>query len=143
MKRIRIVLSIAFIIGLVLFQVKFVTENDNLNADITLSQKANAEINPGGIYRTHPTATSCGFHYTETYSYYGYKDGDDSWVVLLGTKVWVDGDLQSPFYDPYSPENIKDKLLSTNFSSSSTEIIGTVITCQSGNMSCTPGSTCP
>ena len=37
MKRIRIVLSIAFIIGLVLFQVNFVTENENLNADITFS----------------------------------------------------------------------------------------------------------
>ncbi|HQN94541.1 MAG TPA: hypothetical protein PLQ09_10505 [Prolixibacteraceae bacterium] len=135
MKSVKVILLVSFILGLLLFQVKFVAENDNLNmnADISISKQANAETNPGGIYKENPKAKSCGFHYTETWEYWGYDEW--GWIVLLGTDTWIDNVAQQPKYTgPY---------IRSEFHSSSTEIVGMEIICEAGKRSCTPGIVCP
>jgi len=136
MKRIRIILLVAFILGLVLFQVKFVSENDNLNmkADISLSQKANAEITSGGNFKEHRVATSvCAYNNIETLEYYGWDSGRN-FVVKIATRTWINGVSQGPPFDEY--------YLYSVYTVSSTPQTGIEVTCQGGYNACFPSRIC-
>jgi len=130
MKNIKIFLLVSFILGLVFFQVKFVTEKDNLimKADIGISKQANAEINPGGVYKEHLQTQSCGYQYIEYLEYWG----PDEWghYVKLGADVWIENVFQEPGYNGW--------YLFTVHTSTSTEIVGSKRTCEGGFQSCTP-----
>lgn len=142
MKRIRIILSVAFILGLVFFQVKLVAENDRLNlqADISLSQKANANpewFNPEsptghGIFTPNPQSINCEWNQIDTWEYWDYDMGRE---VLVGTKVKINGVIQYPFYNgPYA---------FVKYIPSTEQIMGQLITCEAGNKACTPATLCP
>jgi hypothetical protein len=139
MKRIRIILLVAFILGLVLFQVKFVTENDNLNikADISLSQKAKANpewFNPEsstgtGSFTIHNTTESCG---TQTQYTITYKD---IYGLVVGVDVYLDGILQDGGYNGYYYTRVFDTTTITKY--------GVKVTCQGGTNFCVPQVFCP
>lgn len=143
MKRIRIILLVAFILGLVLFQVKFVAENDifNIKADISLSQKANANpewSNPEsptgpGLFFNNTQTTQCGTITTKTYTYSKFDDYGD--LEEVGTAVWIDGVLQIPWYT-----GSYDRIEITNTTQAKW---GWSTTCEAGNMACTPATFCP
>lgn len=145
MKRIRIFLLVSFILGLALFQVKFVTDSDNLNliADVSLSQKANANpeiMTPkpptggSGIYFSDSQVDegSCGSVTTTVYTYYIFDDDSETWVSV-GSASYVNGEYKDGYFGWY------DKVEKTT---TTTKIFGWRTTCQAGNRQCTPGLQC-
>jgi len=144
MKSVKVILLVSFILGLLLFQVKFVTDNDNLNlkADISISQKANANpeaINPkpptgSGVYTPNPQSVNCGWNQIDTWEYFAYDDW--GWLVSVGTKVKINGEIQYPYYNgPY---------VTVTYTPSTQQIMGQLMICEAGGINaCSSSSTCP
>jgi hypothetical protein len=130
MKSVKFILLVSLILGLVIFQVKFVTENDNLNmkADIGISKQANAEINPGGIYKEHQSLVYCGSVLVETWSYTDWVDG---YLEVVGSTIKINGEYQQIYSGEWAFEEYR---------TSSEQVQGYDVTCEGGNRSCTPGN---
>lgn len=129
MKNVKIILLVSFILGLVLFQVKFVAENDNFNIKAAFSTlNANAEASQAGNYRPHSTTVHCGYNYYDGTRYY------DCMGDLLGVKAYINNVLQYPvYYGEYC------YALGYN---ESKPITGTKISCEAGKFFCMPETRC-
>jgi len=139
MKKIRIILLVSFILGLLLFQVKFVAENDNLiiKADIGISEQANAEVQNPSIYFVKEQNIPCSSHEITTNEYYGYKEGVQNDWVLLGVNTWCDGQLVGEYYDY---QITGDDIQSVKASSYTQSVEGKRRSCYTGGRNrCTPG----
>ena len=126
MKKIKVLLFVALTLGLVFFQLNFVSDNSDLFTKSWLGTNASAadESYYGNNYTPHYSSTPCGYVTVETWTYYSCSG------TVLGTKVWINGVLQSPFYNGSS-------CYSTFTSSTKTAYI-TTTTCEGGSSSCTP-----
>jgi len=142
MKNKKLIFSV-LVAGILVLNTFFLSSLNNNEFQYTLASaqayiwngtESGEEGESGNLGKLKPNEVvySCGFHYVEKWLYYGW----DNWgyMTVLGTKEWIDGDLQSPFYD--GPWNFCE------FTSSSTEIMGTKTTCESGSQVCTPSINC-
>lgn len=128
MKNIKVLLFVAFALGLIFFQLNFISENGSLSTKLGLGTNASAdgESNYGNNYTPHYSTAPCGYVTVETWTYYNCGG------AFLGSKVWINGVLQSPFYS--------DEYCYSTFSSSSQTVYATTTTCEGGNSQCTPGT---
>lgn len=149
MKNKKIIFSV-LVAGILVLNTFFLSSLNNNEFQYTLASaqayiwngtESGEEGESGNLGKLKPNEVvySCGTHNVETWTWYG----EDDWgfMKVLGTKVWIDGDLQSPYYDAYSDENLHDWEY-CDFTSSYTEIKGTKTTCESGSQVCTPSINC-
>ena len=94
MKKIKVLLFVALTLGLVFFQLNFVSDSSDLFTKSWLGTNASAagESYYGNYYTPHYSTTPCGYVTVETWTYYTCGG------TVLGTKVWINNELQNPFF---------------------------------------------